>query len=170
MDEKAESGRGPALELDEDGLMRLDAWVNSFDRLFRKTDRLYYEMARGCGIPETAYWLMYAIFTQGGKMPVKGISEACGYSKQTVSSALRKLEEQGLVQTAFCEGSRKAKQVSFTERGERLVQEKIVPANKAERRAFKALTQAEQAELLRLIDKYVEQVENEIATMEGRES
>lgn len=170
MDEKTEGGRELSLEPDEDGLVSLETWVNSFDRLYRKTDRLYYEMARGCGIPEAAYWLMYAIFSQGGQMPVKGISEACGYSKQTVSSALRKLEEQGLVQTAFCEGSRKAKQVTFTEKGERLVQEQIVPANKAERRAFKALTQAEQAELLRLIEKYVEQVEKEIAIMEGQES
>ncbi len=154
----------------QEGLISLEVWVNSFDRLYRKTDQLYYEMARDCGIPESAYWLMYAIFSRGGSMPVRDISETCGYTKQTVNSALRKLEEKGLVETSFCEGSRKAKQVTFTELGHELSQEQIVPANIAERRAFQALTPTEQADMLRLIDKYVAAVEDQIAIMKGQSS
>lgn len=168
--EPAEAAREHVPELDEDGLVEQSVWAQSFDRLYRRTDRLYYEMARDCGVPETAYWLMYAIFSQGGQMPVKDISDFYGYSKQTVNSALRNLESKGMVKTSFCEGSRKAKQVSFTELGKQLVDEKIVPANKAERRAFQVLTEPEQAELLRLIDKYIEGVEKEIAIMKGQVS
>ncbi len=168
--EPAEDSQTHAPELDEDGYVRQNVWAQTFDRLYRRTDRLYYEMARDCGVPETAYWLMYAIFSQGGQMPVKDISDFYGYSKQTVNSALRNLESKGMVKTSFCEGSRKAKQVSFTELGKQLVDEKIVPANKAERRAFQVLTESEQAELLRLIDKYIEGVEKEIAIMKGQVS
>ena len=47
---------------------------------------------------------------------------------------------------------------------------KIVPASQAERRAFEALAPEEQDEMMRLIDKYVGAVEEEIKRMEGEEA
>lgn len=154
---------------DTDGLVPLDLWSRSFDRLYRKTDKLYYLLSRDCGLSESAYWLMYAIYTCGGQTPVRNLVDECLYSKQTVNSALRSLESRGLVEMSFCEGSRKAKQVSFTEAGRAMATERIVPANLAERRAFCALTPEEQVEMLRLVDKYVEAVETQVSLMEGKE-
>lgn len=153
---------------DADGLVPLDLWSRSFDRLYRKTDKLYYLLSRDCGLSESAYWLMYAIYTCGGQTPVRTLVDECLYSKQTVNSALRALESRGLVEMSFCEGSRKAKQVSFTEAGRALATERIVPANLAERRAFAALAPEEQEEMLYLVDKYVGAVEVQIDLMEGR--
>ena len=153
--------------MDDAPTAAIDAWTRSFDRLYRRSDELYHRIARGCGVSDTAYWLMYAIYTCGGSAPVGYLNEECGYPKQTVSSALRALERRGYVTSAFCAGSRKAKRVSFTDEGQAFASEKIVPANKAERRAFKTLDDAEQAEMLRLVDKYVEAIERELDGMEG---
>ena len=145
-----------------DGLIGMKAWVDSFDRLYRKTDRLYYEISRECGLPESAYWTMYDIYIAGGSVPVRDIVATCCASKQTINSAIRHLEGKGLVRTEFCEGSRKAKLVRLTEAGRVFVKERIEPACQAERRAFGALGAAEQAEMLRLVDKYVCAVESEL--------
>lgn len=145
----------------------LDVWTRSFDRLYRRSDELYHRIARGCGVSDACYWLMYAIYTCGGSAPVSYLNEECGYPKQTVSSALGALERKGYVSSDFVAGSRKAKLVSFTEEGGAFAAEKIVPANRAERRAFKTLDESEQAEMLRLVNKYVAAIEGELAAMEG---
>ncbi len=145
-----------------DGLIGMKTWVESFDRLYRKTDRLYYEISRECGLPESAYWVMYDIYIAGGSVSVRDIVATSCASKQTINSAIRHLEGKGLVRTEFCEGSRKAKLARLTETGREFAQTRIEPACAAERRAFGALTAPEQAEMLRLMDKYVEAVEAEL--------
>lgn len=36
-------------------------WAHTIDRLYNESDRLYYTVARGCGLSESAFWIMYAI-------------------------------------------------------------------------------------------------------------
>lgn len=40
--------------------------ARQLDALYQKTDKVYYELARGCGLSETAYWILYAIEVSGG--------------------------------------------------------------------------------------------------------
>lgn len=145
-----------------DGLIGMDTWLANFDRLYRRTDRLYYEISRECGLPESAYWTMYDIYVAGGQVPVRDVVAMSCVSKQTINSAIRHLESKGLACTEFCEGSRKAKLVRLTEAGWAFAQERIEPACQAERRAFGALSVPEQAEMLRLMGKYVEAVDAEL--------
>lgn len=155
------------LPRDADGLVGLEAWSRSFDRLYRKTDRLYYDMAHTCGLSESAYWVMYAIYVSGGTATVRSLVEECVASKQTINSALRSLEAKGLVEMSFCEGSKKSKFVALTEAGTAFADRRIAPACAAERRAFDVLDADEQAELIRLVEKYVEGVEAELARSKG---
>lgn len=138
------------------------AWTPSIDQLYRETDRLYYTIARGCGISECAYWVMYAIQEAGGTSTMCEVGERWSYSKQTVNSAVKTLEKKGLVELAFVEGSRKAKRLLFTAAGRELAERSIVPAMAAERRAFASLEASERAELLRLIEKYTRAIDVEI--------
>lgn len=155
--------------LDANGLVCMDVWSRSFDLLYRKSDQLYHEIAVNCGISENAYWLMYVIYTCGGAAPMRELVERCCSPKQTVASSLRALEGKGYVEISFCEGSRKNKQVSFTETGREFARTQIVPANIAERRAFQTLEPAERAEMLRLVEKYAAAIEQELANMKGRD-
>lgn len=155
---------------DPDGLISVGAWNREFDKLYRKSDQLYHNLARGCGLSDSAYWLLYAIYARGNEASLRDLCEAYCLSKQTLNSTLRTLESKGYVETSFCEGSRKAKRVAFTPAGRAFVAAKIVPASQAERRAFEALAPEEQDEMMRLIDKYVGAVEEEIKRMEGEEA
>ena len=66
--------------------------ARELDALYQKTDKIYYEFARGCGLSETAYWILYAVEVSGGSVAQRVISEEFSYSKQTVNSALKALE------------------------------------------------------------------------------
>lgn len=154
--------------LDANGLVCMDVWSRSFDRLYRKSDQLYHEIALNCGISENAYWLMYVIYTCGGTASMRELAERCCSPKQTISSALRSLVRKGYVETSYCAGSRKAKQVSFTEEGREFARTQIVPANIAERRAFQTLEPAERSQMLRLVEKYAAAIERELEQMGGK--
>ena len=94
--------------------------ARDIDVLYRESDKLYYELARDCGLSETAYWIMYALEVSGGSVTQRQIAGDFSYSKQTVNSALKTLEARGLVELAPAEGDRRSKLVSLTEEGERV--------------------------------------------------
>ena len=142
--------------------------ARALDVLYQKTDKIYYEFARGCGLSETAYWILYSVEVSGGSVAQRVISEEFSYSKQTVNSALKALEAKGLIRLDFAEGSRKAKVVSLTPAGRAFSAERIVPAIEAEDRAFSSLAPGERSEFLRLARAYTEAMDRELARLSAR--
>lgn len=143
--------------------------AREIDVLYRESDKLYYELARDCGLSETAYWIMYALEVSGGSVTQRQIAGDFSYSKQTVNSALKTLEARDLVTLAPAEDDRRAKLVSLTPAGRAFADERIRPAIAAEDRAFTSLAPAERAELLRLVRAYASAIDAEIARLrEGR--
>ena len=136
--------------------------AREMDVLYRESDKLYYELARNCGLSETAYWILYAIEVSGGSITQREIASNFSYSKQTVNSALKTLEARGLVELDYVEGSRKSKLVSLTP-------ERIRPAIAAEDRAFLSLAPEERLELLRLASAYTEAIDRELAKLKEGE-
>lgn len=144
------------------------ASARALDVLYQKTDKVYYELARGCGLSETAYWILYAIEVSGGSATQARIADEFSYSRQTVNSALKTLEAKGLVALASAEGDRRAKTVLLTPAGRAFADERIVPAIEAEERAFATLTPDERAEFLRLADAYARAIDHERARLAER--
>ena len=144
--------------------------ARELDVLYRESDKIYYEFARGCGLSETAYWILYAVEVSGGTVTQSEIADAFSYSRQTVNSALKSLEAKGLVELSFAAGGRRAKLVSLTSGGRAFCDERI-PAIKAEDRAFASLAPDERRELVRLVGLYTRAIDGELRRLrEGRES
>lgn len=86
-------------------------------------------------------------------MTQSGICAAVYQPKQTVHSALKKLEGEGFLRLA--EGrDRRSKHLVLTERGEALVRRTVDPVMAAETAAMGTLTETEQAQLLALQRRY----------------
>lgn len=142
--------------------------ARQLDVLYQKTDKVYYELARGCGLSETAYWILYAVEVSGGSATQARIAEEFSYSRQTVNSALKTLEARGLVELACAEGDRRVKEVRLTPEGRAFADERIVPAIEAEERAFATLSPAERAEFLRLAAAYTGAIDDELTRLRKR--
>lgn len=144
------------------------ASARQLDVLYQKTDKIYYELARGCGLSETAYWILYALEVSGGSATQARIAEEFSYSRQTVNSALKTLEARGLAELCFAEGGRRAKAVRLTAAGRAFSDERIVPAIDAEERAFATLAPAERAEFLRLAAAYTAAIDRELRSLSAQ--
>lgn len=133
--------------------------------LYNAADRLYADFARSCGLSGCAYWMLYELERAGGEASLRALNVDWGYSKQTMSSALKTMESRGLIELSYEEGSRKSKRAALTASGRVFVDQNIVPAMRAEERAFFSLDQTERETLIALARRYAEALTREFENM-----
>lgn len=150
--------------MEQDATDGLGSSPIELDLLYNEIDKLYHAYARGCGLSDCAYWMLYDLVLAGGELPLARFTTSWSYSKQTVNSALKSLQANGLVELAFMEGSRKSKLARLTEAGRALSQERIEPAIEAERRAFETLDADERRTFIHLVKRYAVALEEQIST------
>ena len=73
----------------------LDAFWKSNDRIYNENTLLYHRLARACGLPDCAFWLLYTLRSEEAPLTQTQLSEQLSLPKQTVNSALKKLVEDG---------------------------------------------------------------------------
>ena len=89
--------------------------LRRFNRLVGETDAVYHELANRLGLSDSAFQILYTLRAEGGACPLRDICAFSGLTKQTVNSALRKLEAEGSV-TTESSGARH-KTVTLTTKG-----------------------------------------------------
>lgn len=136
------------------GESELAAMAQRLDHGYNQLDKLYYEVARACGLPECPYWMLYDIVQHGGSRPIAALCAEWGYGKQTINSALKLLSMRGIVDLVYAEGSRKHKVAQLTEQGRRFSERFIAPALDAEVKALSTLTELERKRFEALMNKY----------------
>ena len=124
-----------------------------FERLNSQINELYYEIAISQGLSESAYAILEAILTLGDGCTLTEIFRYSGLNKQTVNSSVKRLKQDGWINLQ--PGNGRELKIFLTESGEKLVTEKILPIEQAESSVFDEMTEQEQAEILRLVNKYL---------------
>lgn len=99
----------------------LSGKLKRYNYLNGELEATYHEMAMKLGLSDSAMRILYAICDNGADCPLQKIRRLSGLSKQTVNSALRKLEQDGIVYLESL-GS-KNKNVLLTESGRLLAKQ-----------------------------------------------
>lgn len=136
--------------------------LSEFNRAHKRLNVLYHNYAKKAGMSDAAFWLMYSLYEKGGPCTQTELCEAWFFAPQTINSALKSLEKQGLIALELVPNSRKNKQFFFTEEGEKLVKEKIAPLVLAEEQSFLRLDEQERNTLLTITKKHINVLEEEI--------
>ena len=140
--------------------------LSRFNRIIKESNDVYREAAKAVGLPDCAFWLLYALRECGEGMTQSALCDALYQPKQTVNSAIKKLENEGYLY--LCPGpDKRSKLVCLTEQGERLAQNKIDSLLAAEVRALDSLSEQEQETFLTLFHRYIDALKWE--TMRGTE-
>ena len=124
-----------------------------FDRLLNGLDHIYSEFSRACGLSDCAYWMLVDTSTAGGSIAVSRLTSEWFYSKQTINSSIRRLEQDGYLYLQ--PGRGRDMHICLTPEGRRLVEEKAAPVAAMEERAFSGMPQEDQQALLRLTHAYL---------------
>ena len=100
-----------------------------------------------------------------GTLTQSSICDALYQPKQTVNSALKKLENDGYIELETMDDHR-SKQINFTEKGSKFVDETVGKVIANEQKALLSLTLEEQEMFIGLFHKYTNLLKNNINSME----
>lgn len=144
--------------------MRYKDRIAKLNKLYKRNNELCRNMAVAVNLSETTLWILYFLRYDG----VHTQRDLCNVSfqpRQTVNSAIKKLESEGYITLSFSNTNRKNKIVTLTEKGEELARQTADQILEAEERTFSAMTEAEIDQLLTLYNKYLTTLETEIENL-----
>ncbi len=128
-----------------------------FDEFFQKNKgftAFYGALAGMLDLAGSEFAIFYTINAYGEGCAQKDVCELCMLSKQTVSSGVDILERKGLV--TLKPGKGRLQEIYLTNRGRKIMDEKIALVKAAEDKAYNKLSAAEQEELNRLLGKFLD--------------
>lgn len=126
--------------------------LHAFNSLFSETAGLYHQLNVSLGLSDSVSDILYALCFHDGSCPIRELCWETGLPKQTVNSALRHLEQDGLLFLEMYSGRKK--RAVLTKQGRQFCEETIARIFQAEEHAFAAFSSAELETFLRLHEKY----------------
>lgn len=132
-----------------------------YNAIVKENDELYRSVAKALGLSECTCWILYILRINSTVPTQKEICAQLYEPKQTVHSALKKLEEEGNIELLTAR-DRRSKLVRLTEQGARLAQKTADKIIEAELRAFAGLSETEQKTFIHLFRKYTDSFKKEM--------
>ena len=136
--------------------------LQEYNRLYKENCELYSEAAKNLGISEGAMWILYTLSLYDKPFTQSELCEEVFMPKQTVNSALKKLEQEGHIILQFSENNKKSKQIILTDSGKNLADNTVAKIIAAEKNVFDRFGSAEVQELFRYYGRYIEYLRSEL--------
>lgn len=133
---------------------RVSNELKRFNRLVGEIDGLYHDVAVKLGLSDSELNILYAVCGEGDCCPLRDIYHQYGVSKQTINSAIRKMEREGLVYLEVSGG--RSKDVRLTDKGKKLAGRTVIPLMELESEIFADWRQNEVEQYLRLAQQYLD--------------
>ena len=127
--------------------------LRRFSRLVGETDAAYHEIAQRLGLSDSAFQILYTLYDEGGACPLRDICAYSGLTKQTVNSALRKLERENRVRTASSDARHKT--VALTPEGAALAERTVAQVIAIENDILGSWPEPELERYLQLTEDYL---------------
>lgn len=127
--------------------------IKRFNYWASEIDAFYHMVAVKAGLSDSAMNILYTICEQGDGCNQSDIYKLAGISRQTINTAIHKLEKDEILYLKDGEGRNKT--VFLTDKGRNLVDEKVKPLLEAEDALMHSWTAQEREELVHLSKKYL---------------
>ena len=129
--------------------------LRRLNHLICETDAVYHEAALWLGLSDSVMQILYTVcnYGDGRRCPLQEVRVQTGISKQTINSALRKLEAEGIVYLEQAGG--KSKDVCLTPQGEALAGRTAARVIQMENHILASWPEDEVAAYLTLMEKYL---------------
>lgn len=137
--------------------------IHRINYLMAEVNAIYHQAAIKPGMPDSVMCVLYAIYDGDGSCPLSEIYRQSGISKQTVNSAIRRLERDGILFLRQSKG--RCKTVFLTDEGGQYVNEMILPLCRAEARAIEGWTDGEIGTYIALTEKYAAAFQAQIESL-----
>ena len=141
--------------------------LRRYNHLLQETDAVYHEMAQHWGLSDSVMGVLYTLCDAGGRCRLRDICYWSGMTKQTVNSALRKLEADGIL---YLEPSgARSKRVCLTEAGLRVADATAGRLIRLENSIFDEWPAEDVQQYLGLMERYLQTFRCKLPELGGQE-
>lgn len=128
-------------------------YLTEINRIYKESNEIYHTAAKALGLSDCAFWILYFLQFSETRLTQSALCMQLYEPKQTVHSALKKLEGEGYI--CFQRGSdRRSKYICLTEQGRLLAEYTASPVIKAEISALCEMGDEEKRVFISLFAKY----------------
>lgn len=139
----------------------MEAILREYNQIFKENNDLYREVTKSFGLPDTAFWILYALRDSEGMAAQREVCRLLYEPKQTINSALKKLESEGVIE--LVQGKdRRSKQIQLTAMGSELAERTADVVMAAEYQAFGQMDETDREAFLRLFRVYTENLKKKM--------
>ncbi len=132
-----------------------------YNSIIKETDELYRKIAKTLDLPDCTFWILYTLREDSKVLTQSEICSAIYQPKQTINSALKKLQNDGYIELKEM-SDRRSKQVVLTLKGKQLAEKTVDKVIIVEQKALSELTEEEQKTFIGLFRKYTDLFKNHI--------
>lgn len=128
--------------------------------LTSEIDAAYHEAALKFGVSDSAMRILYTICLNGVEFPLSDVVRLSGIPKQTINSALRKLEKEEILYLETANG--RNRQVILTDKGIALAKKSALPVQKMENEIFSSWSKQERELYFQLTERFLSSFKKKI--------
>lgn len=128
--------------------------LHRMNYLTSETEALYHQASLKLGVSDSVSIVLYTIYDARGDCLLSDIYKDSGISKQTINSAIRSLEADGMLHLERNTG--RTKRIVLTEAGRELMQNTAARLYEAESKALDEWTDDEINTYMRLMEKFAD--------------
>lgn len=143
-------------------IRRMDE-IRRINYLSSEMQMLYHQASLKLGLSDSVSLVLYTIYDRGDGCLLSDVYKDAGISKQTVNSAMRRLEKEKVLSLAPDKG--RTKRIWLTQAGRELIQRTVTRLADAESRAFDDWSEEEIETHIRYLEKYLESLRMQIKQM-----
>lgn len=138
--------------------------LKRYNYLVGEIDATYHELSTKFGLSDSMMRILYTICDNGTDCPLQKICRLTGLSKQTINSALRRLEQEGIVYLEPL--SPKSKNVCLTEAGKQLTQQTAGRLHEMENAVFASWPPEDVEKYIALTEAYLHALREQAALLQ----
>lgn len=142
--------------------------LNLFNASVSEIESLYHLAAQRCGVSDSVQHILYVVCALGDGCTQADICRIGGMSKQTINSAIRQMEREGLL--TLTESTRRSRAIQLTDSGRALMQRVARPLVECENAILASWTREDRETYLRLNQRYADEFRTHISKMFKEES
>ena len=131
-----------------------------------ETNAVYHELAQALDLSDSVMQVLYTALTGGGSCTVREVCFLTGISKQTLNSALRKMESDGLLRLEAVDG--KQKRICLTEAGLALANKTALVELDMETAILDSWPEEDREAYLRLMKRYLDDLRRGVKALQTR--
>ncbi len=137
-----------------------------YNGIIKENDELYRNAAKSVGLSDCSFWILYCLRDSAMEPTQSEICTAMYQPKQTVNSAIKKLEGSGYIELSSGKDNR-SKRLRLTERGEALAAKTVDRVIGIELDALGGLSYDEQETFLKLFRRFTEHLKQGMQRLEA---